>query len=152
MENIKFRLLKIDTRQFAILQEAYDSKSEKFQFSFGINFSFPDKENRVVCNSCLIKYQGEVSPFLVLEVTVYFELEENSWNELLDIEADQVRIPKATAHHMMSLLIGTARGVLHSETKNTEFNRLVLPTVNLSELIAGDIIHSFTESSKTENE
>lgn len=145
MENIKFRLQKIETRQFAILPESYDSKAEKFQFSFGINFSFPDLQNRLVCCSCLIKYMGEVSPFLVLEVAIYYEVEENSWNQMLDMDHKKVRLPNSTANHMMSLLVGTARGVLHSETENTEFNRHVLPTINLSSLINGDVIHSFAE-------
>lgn len=146
MENIKFRLQKIETRQFAILPEAYDSKAEKFQFSFGINFSFPDLDNRLVCSSCLVKFKGEVSPFLVLEVAIYYEVEENSWSQMLDMENKKVQLPNSTANHMMSLLVGTTRGVLHTETENTEFNRHVLPTINLNSLIDGDVIHSFAET------
>lgn len=148
MDNIKFRLQEIDTLQFALLPEAYDSKAEKFQYSFGINFTFPDFKKRIVCCSTLVKYNGEVSPFLVLEVAVYFEVEENSWSSLLDMESKQIKLPKPTALHMMTLLIGTARGILHSETKNTVFNRLILPTINLNDLIDGEVVHSFSESVK----
>ena len=148
MDNIKFRLQEIDTLQFAILPEAYDSKAEKFQYSFGVNFTFPDFQKRIVCCSSIIKYKGEVSPFLVLEVAVYFEVEKNSWSSILDMETKQIKLSKPTALHMITLLIGTARGILHSETKNTVFNRLILPTINLNDLIDGDVVHSFSESEK----
>lgn len=149
MENIKFKLREIETLQFALLPEAYDSRSEKFQYSIGVSFSFPDYEKKMVGCTCLIQYKGPVSPFLILEVVVYFEIEENSWNTLKEEGNNQIKLPKATALHMMTLLIGTARGILHSETKNTEFNRLILPTINLNDLIDGDVIHSFA---KPENE
>jgi|AntRauMFilla1563_2_1112583.scaffolds.fasta_scaffold01417_5 hypothetical protein len=148
MENIKFGLREIDTLQYAILPDAYDSSADKFQYSFGINFSFPDIEKKLICCSCLIKYDGKASPFLVLEVALYFEVEEESWSQLIDRETKLVKIPKGTAHHMMSLTIGSARGVLHSETKNTEFNRLILPTVNLNKLIDGDVIQTKSEAEK----
>ncbi|REG78222.1 hypothetical protein [Algoriphagus antarcticus] len=142
MENIKFGLREIATLQFAILPDAYDSSAEKFQYSFGINFSFPDIEKRMICCSCLVKYEGKISPFLILEVAVYFEVEEESWDQLKGTKTNQIKLPKGTAHHMMSLTIGSARGILHSETKNTEFNRLILPTVNLNKLIDADVIQS----------
>ncbi|SDA91012.1 hypothetical protein SAMN03080617_03369 [Algoriphagus alkaliphilus] len=149
MENIKFRIEEIETPQFAMLPEAYDSKAEKFRYSFGVNFSFPDIGKRIVCCSALIKYNGDVSPFLVLEVAIYFSVEENSWNSLLDAKTKQITLPKPTALHMMTLVIGTARGILHSETKNTQFNRMILPTINLNDIIDGEVVHSFT---KSENE
>lgn len=150
MENIKFGLREIDTLQYAILPDAYDSSAQKFQYSFGINFSFPDLEKRIICCSSLIKYEGKISSFLILEVAAYFEVEEESWNHLIDMKTNQIKIPKSTAHHMMSLTIGSARGILHSETKNTEFNRLILPTVNLNKLIDGDVIQPMPESEKQE--
>lgn len=140
MENLKFRINKIDTLQFAMLPEFYDSKSENFQYSFGMNFAFPDLDNRIVACSCMVKYEGKTSPFLIIEVGLLFEVEKDSWESI--IKTNQISLPKETALHMMSLTVGASRGVLHSETKNTDFNRLVLPSINLTKIIESDIVQT----------
>ena len=38
------------------------------------------------------------------------------------------------------LTIGTARGVLHSKTENTPYNKYLLPTLNVSDLVNNDLI------------
>jgi hypothetical protein len=141
MEPIKFRIVKIETLQFAMLPDFYDLTSDNFDYSFDLNFAFPSLEEKIIACSCLVKYEGNSSPFLILEVGMIFEIENESWKRIK--EKDQFILPKETAYHMMSLAVGTVRGILHSETKNTDFNRLILPSVNLTQVIDTDIVQPF---------
>ena len=141
MEPIKFRIAKIETLQFAMLPEFYDVPNDNFDYSFDLNFAFPGLEKKLIACSCLVKYEGKSSPFLILEVGMLFEVENESWERI--IGQDQFVLPKETAYHMLSLMVGAARGILHSETKNTDFNRLILPSINLTKVIDSDIVQPF---------
>jgi hypothetical protein len=141
MEPIKFRIAKIETLQFAMLPDFYDLSSDNFDYSFDLNFAFPGVEQKIIACSCLVKYEGKSSPFLILEVGMLFEIENDSWERI--IGKNQFILPKETAYHMMSLMVGAVRGILHSETKNTDFNRLILPSINLTKDIDRDIVQPF---------
>ena len=41
--------------------------------------------------------------------------------------------------HLSVITVGTARGVLHAKTENTPFNKFVLPTINVTELVKEDV-------------
>jgi hypothetical protein len=36
------------------------------------------------------------------------------------------------------LTIGTSRGILHAKTEGTEFNKFILPTINVNQLVEKD--------------
>jgi hypothetical protein len=48
--------------------------------------------------------------------------------------------------HFGVITVGTARGVLHSKTDGSIFNDLILPTINLTEIIKDDIIFDLDQS------
>jgi hypothetical protein len=35
--------------------------------------------------------------------------------------------------------VGTIRGILHCKTEGTPFNALILPPINVSEMVTGDL-------------
>ena len=53
---------------------------------------------------------------------------------------DIYKLPSGFVCHLAMLAIGTARGVLHAKTENTLFNKYLIPTINVAELIKDDII------------
>jgi len=48
-------------------------------------------------------------------------------------------IPKGFLTHLTVLTIGTARGVLHTKLEKTGFEKYLLPTLNISDLIKEDM-------------
>ncbi len=136
-KEVRFQLKKVTTEQFAVIESAYDRKNEKVDLDVGIKFGI-DKEHRIVASFVSAQFKQNVSVFLKVEVAGHFEIEEGAWNSF--VEDDSVVIPKGFASHLVMLTIGTLRGVLHCKTENTEFNKFLLPAVNVAAMIPNDVI------------
>jgi len=79
--------------------------------------------------------------FLVLEISCLFRIEDISWAKIhSEDNSNLLVVPKNLATHLLILTIGTARGVLHAKTENTEFNKFSLPTLDVSNLIQEDVV------------
>ena len=134
---VKFSLKQIRTQQFAIIEEAYHDK-EKISLSSSINFG-SDKENKVIGVFASFKFETKKQPFLIIEVRVFFQIEDKDWRALFDAKSNTVHFPKGFITHLAMLTVGTARGVLHAKTEGTPFNHYILPPINLTKFIKGDI-------------
>lgn len=135
-KNISFRLLNIITEQFATFQvdnipENQDLKSE---LQFSIN-----PENRVVACKINFQFLHENNPIVVLTVVCNFDVEEKSWNESI-LSAKKIILPRHFLEHLCVITVGTSRGVLHAKTENTPFNKLMIPTLNVSNLVEKDVV------------
>ncbi len=49
-------------------------------------------------------------------------------------------MPKNFAQHIGVITVGTARGILHTKTEGTILNSLIIPSINVLELVPNDII------------
>lgn len=135
-KNISFRLLNIVTEQFATfeIENIPDANELKASIQFSIN---PDK--RII--GCKINFQffHIQQPFIVLTVICNFEIEENSWKEDI-ISKNKATFPKHLLDHLCVITAGTARGVLHAKTENTKFNKFIIPTLNVSNLVEKEVV------------
>jgi hypothetical protein len=77
-------------------------------------------------------------PFLLLETASHFHVKEESWATFENEEKTELIVSKGFISHLVMLSIGTTRGVLHSKTENTIYNKFLLPTINVNDLIKGD--------------
>jgi len=57
----------------------------------------------------------------------------------INTELKSIILPVSLITHMAVLTVGTARGILHSKTENTKFNKYLLPTINVTESLKSDI-------------
>lgn len=135
--NIGFVLLKVTTEQFAIIENSFDDR-EKTHLNLNISFT-ADEENEQVACFLEIKYVQNETPFLVLETGCHFKIESEAWEVFFDKNDNTLRLPRSFAAHLLMLNIGTARGILHSKTETTSFNKFLLPTINVNKLIIEDI-------------
>ncbi|MFV1977501.1 MAG: hypothetical protein ACC651_17300, partial [Candidatus Scalindua sp.] len=71
------------------------------------------------------------------QVSCHFEISPESWSSFLNEE--KIIFPKNFLTHLTLLSIGIARGVLHSKTDGTEFNKYILPTLNISQMLNEDV-------------
>ena len=78
-------------------------------------------------------------PIVVLSIVCNFDVEEKSWNENI-ISFKKIILPRHFLEHLCVITVGTARGVLHSKTENTTFNKYIIPTLNVSNLVEKDVV------------
>lgn len=135
MNKTGFKLEKINTEQFAIIEDLYNEQSEGISLQANIKFGVSSESPAIIS---IIKFQFEQKkkPFLLIEVSCEFSVEETNWTKFsMD---KKVHVPKDFLAHLAMITVGTTRGVLHSKTDNTKFNEFVLPTLNVSEMIKQD--------------
>lgn len=135
-KNISFRLLNIVTEQFATfeLENIPDTNELNSELQFSIN-----PENRVV--ACRIKFQflHENQTIVVLTIVCNFDIEVNSWNKDI-VSNKKITLSKHLLEHLCVLTVGTARGILHAKTENTFFNKFMIPTLDVSNLVEKDVV------------
>jgi len=134
---IGFSLRKISTEQFAVIEEAYLGSDKEMQLGIDLRFGL-DVENKGLVAFVKVRFEQEKSPFLVVEVGNHFAIDNTAW-ESFQKEDKEMVLPKGFASHLVMLTIGTLRGVLHSKTENTKFNKFLLPTINVTELVKSDV-------------
>ena len=135
MDKIGFNLTKINTQQFAIIEDAYNSDSDEFGIEIKLGFGI-DSENTAIMSSVNVQFEQNKNPFLIIEASCEFDIIDEFWKGF-DIN-DSITIPKGFMAHLAMITVGTTRGVLHSKTKDTKFNEFILPTINVAEMIKED--------------
>lgn len=139
-EPIRFILTKIITEQFAVLKDMYRSEvpfNVRTELSFGTQV-----ENKVVVVSTSFRFESDdkQTPFIMLETRLFFNIEAESWNKLYDPDKNTLALEKGFARHLGVIAVGTARGVLHSKTEDTDLNHITLPLINVEEILQEDVI------------
>lgn len=101
-----FRFLKIDTEQFATIEKAFDNVQNEVNFGIEASFGLGENQEIIIVTTKFIfskKY-----PFLILQVSCFFEVNNPLIKERLILDQD-------TARHLLMLTIGTSRGILHAK-------------------------------------
>jgi len=140
MENkpkgIGFSLQRITTEQFALFEENY---KEGCIIRLGTNIKFGiDQKSKMIASFTGFKFECDQKPFIVIEACCHFKITDEAWNSMLNDLGDNLIAPKGFLSHLAMLTVGTTRGILFSKTESTCFNKFVLPTINVAELIKDD--------------
>jgi hypothetical protein len=136
---IGFTLKQILTHQFAIIDDVFKT-DEKVNFAFELNFA-TNAEERMLRVGTRMRFEQKQIPFLLLESSCSFQIKEEDWKALfVENECNKIILPKDFAIHLTMLSVGTARGILHAKTENTDFNKYFVPTIDLTKLIKEDAI------------
>lgn len=133
---IRFRMFRIQTEQFAIIEE-FLPDNENLGFEIGLNFRYADLGKRIACAMTFELYYLQ-KKVLILQVSCEFEIHEDDWDSLC--KGDSVTIPKNTLEFFAIHTIGTARGILHCKTEGTSLNGIIIPPINVAEIIDKDIV------------
>lgn len=135
---VGFKLRKIVTEQFAIIEEQFTEK-EKVRLNNGFRFGI-DQSKHLIVVFANFKFEISGKPFLIIEAGCFFEIEEKKWDEFLGLEGKILTIPKNIMAYLATLAVGTTRGILHAKTENTPFNNYFIPTINVAKMIAEDVV------------
>ena len=74
---------------------------------------------------------------MTIQISCFLKIEDSAW-ESFKLN-NQITFPKDFIAHMAMITVGTSRGVLHSKTEGTIFNKYILPTINVAKMIPEDI-------------
>ncbi len=140
-KNIGFKIFRIKTEQFAIIEENFVENSNA---SIITDLEFKaNKVNHIIGVYTTFTYKCEEKAFLKLEISCHFVIAPDSWEKLHDNNI--ISFPKDFMTHLAMMTIGTARGVLHSKTEETKFNQFLLPTINVQELVKDNVTFTFED-------
>jgi hypothetical protein len=134
---IRFSFAKINTDEFALPEKNYDTAIPT-TMKLAIVFAFVKAETSIGVQTKFLFYQGETL-LLVIAVTCWFKIQQEDWDKTYQGANKTVVLSRPHALHLASLTVGTARGVLHSKTEGTGLNTLLIPPVNLNDIIKENV-------------
>ncbi len=130
---VGFLLSNIKTIQFATIESAYQEGSTgdlKLRFNFGI----PEGKKWLACDAD-VEFLMNDQPFVIIKVRCEFAIEPDAWDSFVDSEQNEITFSDGFLRHLAVLTIGTTRGILHAKLEDTPFDQMILPTVNIVDLI-----------------
>ncbi|MGB3587328.1 MAG: hypothetical protein WBA23_12350 [Tunicatimonas sp.] len=134
---IGFLLSNIRTLEFATIDSAYQEGSPadlKFNFGFGVL----EEAKWLVCDA-IVEFHFNECPFIIIKVRCEFEVDSEAWDSYVDHKRHTITFPGKFLQHLAVLTTGTTRGVLHAKTENTKFNQIILPTLNITDIVSEPI-------------
>ena len=132
--NIPYRIVKIENNQFALFPDKYVNGQEvKIDVSF--NFAYSKDLDMIRCVA-MIHYSQSSNNLVILENTTYFSIAPEGIHDI----KKEGRIPVDFLRYMATISVGTARGIIHAKTEGTVLNSVVLPPINLVEIIKDDMV------------
>ena len=138
MSNIQYRLQGFDLPQFNIRLENYGSKSGT-KVMTNIAFAY-NKDKCVVKSSVFIEMLQDDKKFLVMQMDAYVEIKGSSEKQMITEKG--IRLPRLLQCQFASFCYGALRGVMYLKTLNTPLQNIILPPLELHDVIKNDIIIS----------
>lgn len=132
-KDIAFRLLKVATRQFATFDVEFKEK-ERILLNSNISFGI-DQNNKFIACFCDFGFLMNNKPLIKLETQCEFQIKDEAWQLGVNEKEGFIEFPVSFLRHLAMLTVGTSRGILHAKTEGSKFNKFVLPTINVSEII-----------------
>lgn len=75
---------------------------------------------------------------IILQVMCEFQIHPD---DLKEMESEgRIVIKKKLLEHFLVHTVGTARGILHCKTEGTSFNNVILPPMDVTQIIKSDMI------------
>lgn len=140
-QKIGFALAQITTEQFAVIEDSFDDKSE---IKIQINLRFAaDNIKKIVGVFSSFAFETNGKHFLIIEAGCHFIISPESWGDMINDVNTELTVGKGFLQHMAVITVGTTRGILHSKTENTCFNKYHLPTINVAKMISDDRVFKF---------
>src|SRR5690554_5576453 len=113
---IKFGLVQIEEKQFAYFDDALENEipiEQEVGFGFGV-----DIVQQVIGVTMDFMLSKDYSPLLKQTLCCYFKIESEDFEKQLKKE-DAIVLPCGFGKHLAMITVGTTRGVLFANTKNT---------------------------------
>lgn len=137
---LRFKMTRINIEQFAMLGD--DPKQIK-EFSIEVGFKYA-VESRHLAVVFGFSFDTESEKAVVLKVCCEFLINKDDWDAALS--DGKYTIPATTLQYLASQTVGASRGILHCKTEGSPFSSMIIPPINLTELVSEDLTFSCGES------
>jgi len=108
------------------------------QMRYSVRFQF-DAKRRMVASTLEVSFARTEKPYLMLAVSCYFNIQPAYWKSKMKRADGSLTVPRTVAIHMMLLTAGATRGIIHAHAQDKPWYHLVLPTIDLNDIIQKDI-------------
>lgn len=135
-EPVKFIIKKIKTEQFAIFEENFGT-GQIVELKTKVQFKLNREAKNLGVYVGFTFEQGK-SIFLKIEVSCHFNIKEDSWKNFVETKTSKIIIPQDFLTHLTMITVGTARGILFAKTEGTNFNKFIIPTINVKRMLTKD--------------
>lgn len=127
---IKFRMVRINVEQFAILTE--EALTADVTVSIALSFKVSPEGKRIACFFD-VKFEKDQQAMIILKLNCEFKVQDSDWEKLE--KEGEIELPKDIQEVFASQTIGVSRGILFSKTEGTQYNNLILPPINVAKMI-----------------
>lgn len=132
---ITFSMNKIELHQFAIVTQNIEKKDIKGIKAL-LNFQILSKMYSIGV-SVRFEFLGQDSSLAaVAELGCLFSIKQEDWKR--EIQENMV-IPKWILSLFAVHTVGTARGIVYAKTEDTSLRGLIIPPINVDQMIDGDL-------------
>lgn len=131
---IPYKIARLETKQFAIFPESFNN-SEGVGVNSSYEFSISADLTAIRCRS-IFRYIQDEKVLLVLELNAFFAIAPEGITEI----KEKSSVPVDFLRYMGTIVVGTARGIIHTKTEGSVLNSIVLPPINLVEIIKEDLV------------
>lgn len=140
---ITFRMAKINVTQFAILADEFIGNNLSYSVEIGFKASQRREDHHLACDFTIEFFQSE-ELLIKLGIMCEFDIHPDDWQKrIID---NELRVSKGDLGFLANQTVGTSRGVLFCKTEGTPFSQLIVPPINLVELIKDDVVFTLNEN------
>lgn len=140
--SIPYRISHIETMQFALFPDNFDNGKE-VMVNTNCGFSVRQDLNQVK-NIIGVNYIQNDKLLLVIQLACYYDIAEEGFNEI----KKEGRIPVDFLRYMGTISVGITRGAIHAKTEGTVLNPVVMPPINLEEMLKNDLLIDARQSNQ----
>lgn len=138
MNQLGFAIANIRTTEFAILKENF---SGEIDAEFGTAFRIgANTEETFIAIHFEVQFLSKKKTVIKLAVECAFDIEEKSFASFLNEKNQELSIPGGFCRHLAVITVGTARGILHEKLNDTDFEDVILPSINVTEHIQEETV------------
>lgn len=135
---IRFDIASIVTDEFAIPESGH-SRSDEGEMKVNFSFNSLAEEKLIIIQvKCLFYHDDKL--IIVVAVSFGYRVHPEDWGLLYNAVTNKVKLPLATALQMASMSIGAVRGILHAKTAHLAMGSIIVPSVNLKDMMREDIV------------
>jgi hypothetical protein len=135
---IAYRIVRVAVEDFKMQPQQLNEKEK-----LGINTSFSFQANfDLKCIRCLSSYvfsKGE-NKLIELTLSCVFSIEPSTFESLYDESKTHLTVEAYFCRYMATIAVGAARGAIAAKTQGTPLEVVVLPPINLIEIIKNDSV------------
>ena len=134
---IRFRMVKINVDQFAILIDKDKVPTEGLSYTVNLGFSIAPDVKGIACGFS-VEFAHNNKPILKLSISCEFSVHPEDWNT--HIKDNIFTLSTEDLGFFANQTVGSARGIMFCKTEDTDFRNFILPPIDLTKIIDDDLV------------